>query len=222
MKNSILVSGASGRMGQQIIKELSIHGFMVSKLKRTGEIEGDTHISFCVDFSLPEGFANVLSVCERLKIPLVSGTTGLSDKQFDQLESLSKIVPVLWSPNMSIGVALLKEALSILTRLRDADLVLEEAHHRHKKDSPSGTALALLEQLKIDSGNQIVQVNCTRAGGIVGQHAVSAITESEVLKFEHIALDRSIFAKGAIVAGQWLCGKSPARYSMANFVGELK
>ncbi len=172
-----------------------------------------------IDFSAPELFNEALKFCTLNKLPMVSGTTGLSPKQFEDLKKASSITPILWSPNMSLGVAMVKKSFAAFKFLKDKDnpafdIVMEEWHHNKKKDSPSGTALMLVERFEQEVGRKINTTQSFRAGGIFGEHHLHLVSDEEQITISHKALNRAVFAKGSIVAAQWLIDKKPDLYKI--------
>lgn len=173
-------------------------------------------VDLWIDFSLPTAFDGILDHCIKNKKPLISGTTGLSEKQKKRLLSASKKIPLLWSSNMSLGVAVLAEALGVFSKLKGFDFQIEEFHHRRKLDKPSGTALTLQEVLKSAVGPGVPEPLAIRGGGVFGVHKVWAFSEEETLMFEHQALNRAVFARGALTAAQWIHGKKPGLYRIRD------
>lgn len=227
MKKAAVV-GAQGRMGREILailqaKDIQATGFSHTTSPVTKKsIQGHDLV---IDFSSPEGFESALKACVDLEIPLVSGTTGLSAHQRQKLAIAAKKIPVLWSSNMSLGVALLKKAVELFGQLKGFDFQIEELHHNKKKDRPSGTAIALQEVLlgalnKGHSGKKqkapIPEPVVIRAGGIVGIHKAYAVSEDELLCFEHQALNRRVFAVGAVQAAEWLLSQKPSLYHIED------
>lgn len=225
----ILVVGASGRMGQELAEvnqKLKVPHELIG-LSRQGQAKNylsvftdlkkvNVSIDVIIDFSLPEALSDIVDYAEKNRKPLVSGVTGLGDGQYLELKKLSQVVPVLWSANMSLGIAVLTEALEVFKSLEGFDFQIEEIHHNKKRDNPSGTAMAL--QLKLNEVSK--KINPTpigiRVGGVFGVHKVIAASEQEVISFEHQALQRSVFAKGALQAAQWITQQSPGYYSLKN------
>ena len=117
---------------------------------------------------------------------------------------------------MSLGVAVLTEALEVFSKISQYDFQIEEFHHNRKKDRPSGTAKSLQEKLEHSVGRKLPEPVSIRGGGIFGVHKVHAMAEEEHLVFEHIALNRAVFARGAVEAAQWLCSKKKGFYSMRD------
>jgi 4-hydroxy-tetrahydrodipicolinate reductase len=118
---------------------------------------------------------------------------------------------------MSLGVAVLKKAIRLFTHLDDFDFQIEEFHHNKKKDRPSGTAIALQEELqKTIPKKKLPEPLVVRAGGIFGIHKVYAVSDEEMLCFEHQALNRRVFAKGAVRAGLWLSKQRPGSYELED------
>ncbi len=225
------VVGSAGKMGQelqQVISEAGLipyFGFYNSK-KPTGFVHSSNDwkdksaedVDLWIDFSLPLGFDESMKKLVSFKKPIVSGTTGLSEAQNSLLKEISKSVPVLWSSNMSIGIAFLNRLLTQFSAIKNFDFQIEELHHRGKKDAPSGTAKTIQENLEIAVGKKIPPTVSIRGGGIIGVHRIWAMSDQEVITIEHQALNRKVFAEGALKAGLALMNKSPGLYSMKDLV----
>lgn len=226
------VFGAGGRMGQEIAKLLkeskSLEGFL--GVDPSGEAEGFSRVakslkdSACadvqvwIDFSQVEAFDSILDHCVKTKTALVSGTTGLSAPQKKKLEKSAKKTAILWSSNMSLGVAVLSEAMRVFSRLEGFDFQIEEFHHRRKKDKPSGTALTLQEVLVDTVKIPVPEPLAIRGGGVFGVHKVWAFSEEETLMFEHQALNRAVFARGALAAAEWMSNKPAGLYKIRDLL----
>jgi 4-hydroxy-tetrahydrodipicolinate reductase len=186
-----------------------------------------------LDFSLPESTAEALKACLAAKKPLVTGVTGMYPELQAALTAAGKRIPVLAAPNMSLGVALLtrmaEKAAAVLGE--EFDVEISEAHHRHKKDAPSGTALALGEAVSRARGVQApdktteragprrpgsIGYSVVRAGDIVGEHTVLFAGAGERLELTHRAQSRQTFARGALSAAHWIVGKPAGCYSLAD------
>ncbi len=211
----LVIIGITGRMGTAVSELASEFGFDVSAgVSRNGISLENLNPGDCdvvIDFSLPELTSQVLAWCLQNKKPLVSGVTGLTEPDYNAFAAAGNEIPVLWSPNMSVGVAILKRALRQLKPLQDYDFQVEEAHHRNKKDAPSGTAKSLQATLEETLGRRLPEPLSIRGGGIFGIHKVLAMGDEEILSFEHTALSRRVFARGALRAAQWLI-KQPAGF----------
>jgi 4-hydroxy-tetrahydrodipicolinate reductase len=232
-KIKIAVVGAHGRMGQEISKALASHDICQALLgiDRSGKAAGFSKsattlkkedfkdIDVVIDFSSKENFKKVVQFCAENKLPLVSGTTGVDAKDLKTLKIAGKKIPVLWSPNMSLGVAVLTSALSALAAISDFDFQIEEFHHNKKKDNPSGTAISLQKALETAVNKKCPAPIGIRGGGIFGIHKVYAMDEDEVLVFEHTALNRTVFARGAIKVADWICKQTPGVYQMKDVIG---
>lgn len=188
----------------------------VLPVKRLAEFKDQGDV--VVDFSLPEALPELLKYCETHKVPLVSGTTGLSAQDKEALKTLSRKVPVLWSPNMSLGVMVVSKMLQHFAALSDWTFTMEETHHVHKKDKPSGTALRLKEVLESHIGKAIPMPEAFRRGEVIGDHKVLAQGPFEEISIEHKASDRRVFAQGAVQAALWLAGKPAGFYSLEDLV----
>lgn len=192
-----------------------------------------------IDFSAPAGFDAALAHCCAHRVALVSGTTGLSAAQRTALAAAARAIPVLWSANFSLGIAVLTRALGMAAAaLRGWDLEIIEAHHARKADAPSGTALALGRAAAAARGQDFDAVAvlsregrvgerpagaigfaAVRAGDIVGEHTALLATAGERLELAHRATDRAIFARGALAAAAWLAGKPAGAYSIDDVLG---
>ncbi len=172
-------------------------------------------IDVLIDFSQPGAMRENIQLAAELGRPYVCGVTGFDRKEESELKQLSLQVPVLWSANFSMGIAVLKQALKNLSLLgADWSFVIEDIHHRHKKDSPSGTAKMLWQELSQDIPEQQIQsIVSIRGGGVFGEHHVLALGDFEILRFTHQALDRRVFALGALQAARWLQGQRPGFYA---------
>jgi len=193
-----------------------------------------------IDFTFPEVTLAVCSYAAEKGKAMVIGSTGFKEEQRKAIEVLSKKIPVVMSPNMSIGVNVLLKIVSQMAGLLDEgyDAEIVEAHHRLKKDAPSGTALALA--LAVSRGRGVdmekhacyerhgiigvrpvgeIGIQTVRAGDIVGEHTVMFAGPGERIEIAHKAHSRENFARGAIKAAGWVMGKQPGLYSMMDVLG---
>lgn len=226
-KLKIGLVGASGRMGQEISKLVagSNKYEICAEINRSngslGKIKS-SNLDVMIDISLPEGFRAALEWCVKNKKPLVSGTTGLSAQQYKAIEKAGAQIPILWSPNMSIGIAMLQKALAAMGHCEEFDIAIEETHHKRKKDRPSGTAILLQNTIEQKMKRKLEEPLSIRGGGVVGIHRVHLLSEDEALYFEHQALNRRVFASGALRAAEWISKKKPAVYKMSDVLGEKR
>lgn len=219
-KLKIGLLGSTGRMGTEISRlveasrevEISLAPKKKSQLKSADFKKVDVWI----DFTLPEAFEQNLKMAVESQKAFVCGTTGLSTQQYKLLASAAKKIPVLWASNMSIGVAVLNRALEAFSAISDFDFQIEEIHHIHKKDKPSGTAITLQKNLEKVVKRNLPHPLSIRGGGVFGVHKIFAMSAEEVVTFEHTALNRGVFAKGAVKAAMWLAGKKPGLYSIED------
>lgn len=193
-----------------------------------------------IEFALPEASAGTIEYCAQNKVALVMGTTGLSEELKKQVQSASKNIPVIYGTNMSVGMnvlfALAGKAADMLGD--DYDIEIVEQHHKFKKDAPSGSAMTLAENICADTdrdpgkclnfgrhGKEALRekgqigIHAVRAGGIAGRHEVIYANAGETISLGHIAHGREGFAAGALRAAEWLIGKEPGQYSMADVLG---
>lgn len=248
----IVIFGALGRMGQEV--DLLIEGDpsfeCIARIdKKTALLGQKTPFEVLpleeatlkgadavIDFSQPDGLLGLMGVLLKKPIPLVSGTTGLKEDHRQKLKELSGLVPVVWASNFSKLVHILffltRELAGFST---DEDFEILEAHHKGKRDAPSGTALSLFEALKKSRpalspvlsrvgdkairGVSDVGILALRGGDVVGDHTLYCFGEGERLELTHRAHSRRAFAKGALLAARWVYGRAPGLYTMAQVLG---
>jgi len=148
------------------------------------------------------------------KIKIVSGTTGFSTPDFKKLKVFSKKAAVFWSSNMSPGLWALRQALKSLSLVSDFKFKIDETHHIQKKDNPSGTAMTLHKDLEKILHQKIKKPVGLRLPDVFGIHKITAQSPSEILTFKHTALNRTVFAQGALKAAAFLVKKKQGFYSM--------
>ena len=199
-----------------------------------------TGYDVAIDFTSPDATLEHLASCAEGGKAIVIGTTGFNEAQLEQLKQYAGKIPVVFAANYSVGVTLslqlLKQAAKVLDD--DYDVEIYEAHHRHKKDAPSGTALKMGEVIAESRNVALKDVAVysrdgftegrdrgsigfasIRAGDIVGDHTVTFATEGERVEITHKASSRSTFAQGAIRAAMWVVGKPAGLYSMDDVLG---
>jgi 4-hydroxy-tetrahydrodipicolinate reductase len=226
-KLKIGIVGPNGRMGQEIVKVVEDNPRCDVFYTLTRDTKMDAkklaQVDVWIDFSSPKALKDVLQMAEKNKTPVVCGTTGFSKDEKKLLETYAKKIPVLWSSNMSLGVAILNEALKSLSAISHFDFQIEEFHHNKKKDKPSGTAITLQENLEKAVGRDLPEPLAIRGGGIFGVHKIYAMSDEEVLMFEHTALNRAVFAKGSVQAAEWLVQQKPGLYQIRDVLfGKVK
>ena len=210
-------------------------GVSIDKIKRTYDLD-----EFCescdviIDFSSPELLADIIKVNRIHKKPIVTGTSGLQQKQINDLIALGEVTKVFWCLNMSEGINVVRQLISQTARtLYNSDVEILETHHNQKKDAPSGTAILLGQEIararnvnladvmKIDRNSIREQSDigfATRRGGsVIGEHTVSFFFGDEVVEITHRAFNRMIFAKGAITAAIKLF-KHPAKKGFFDYM----
>lgn len=251
------ILGSTGRVGSLLIDDLAndsearasvvhVNGKLVKNLAADTIVTNDMKVLFdssdvIIDFSAPAATELLLTevVENGAKKPLVIATTGFNKHQQNLLLEASKIVPILYATNMSLGVAVLNKLVALASKtLRDFDIEIVEQHHRHKVDSPSGTALTLaehaanardldLDEVRISGRDgQIgartkdeIAVMALRGGDIVGRHTVGLYNDGEFLELNHTATARNTFSKGAIKVAKWIIGKEAKLYSINDALG---
>ena len=167
-----------------------------------------------IDFSIPSSVIDAVQHCLQVKRPMVIGVTGFNDTQKEELQTFAEEIPILMSPNMSIGVNLCFALLARITQTawgKNAQVEIIETHHRNKKDKPSGTALRMGEIIAQKKGIDLrdIAIESYREGEIMGEHKVFFSTNNERIELRHEAIDRSPFANGAVHAAEWVVNTRP-------------
>jgi 4-hydroxy-tetrahydrodipicolinate reductase len=173
-----------------------------------------------IDFSNASATGENLAACLKARKPVLIGTTGYEAAVTAQFAAAAKHIPLLVASNTSVGVTLLAELARLAAEAMPStfDVQILEAHHRMKKDAPSGTALTLGQAVETVRPGADVGYAVVRAGDIVGEHTVLFAGPGERLTLSHSATDRGIFARGAVRAAAWLASRPPGRYAMRDVV----
>ncbi len=259
----VAVSGAAGRMGRTLVRLIA----EADDLRLVGAVEAPGHPALgtdagtlagagplgvalaealpagadaVVDFSLPDGSVARVEEAAEAGAACVVGTTGFSEAQRARIAAAAERVAVVLAPNMSVGVNVLFHVAAELARALgpDYDVEIVEAHHRFKKDAPSGTALGLAEAVAGATGRDLaadavygrgpgraprrageIGLHAVRAGDIVGEHTVVYAALGERVELRHVAHSRETFAAGALRAVRWVVDRGPGLYTMADVLG---
>lgn len=245
----VLLSGANGKMGNEVIEAIRktdefeiVCGFDRDETNRNGfpvysSIEKITEsVDVIIDFSVPMATFEVLKYAKSTETPIVIATTGFSKEQLDEIESVSKQIPVFRSSNMSLDINLMTSLIQKVAEvLTDTDIEIVETHHNRKVDSPSGTAILLADainevlddkksytfdrmQRREKRSKDEIGFSSIRGGNVVGEHSVLFFGESETLEIKHTAYSRQVFADGAINAARFIVTQKPGLYNMKNLV----
>ena len=233
----VILFGAEGQMGRTIksLFEEDRKDVEILSVDRDSSAENLEPADIAMDFSSKDALSTVLDYCIKHKVPLVMGTTGQDEKDMENIHEASKVIPLFYSGNFSLGIYLLKEAIREVSKALggDADIEIMEKHHRKKKDAPSGTALILYNALQEGSeehklvygreGESLrssgeVGMHSVRGGTIVGEHTVLFAMDHETLEFTHRGESRRLFAKGAIKAVDYIRDRRPGLYGMDDLM----
>jgi 4-hydroxy-tetrahydrodipicolinate reductase len=236
----VAILGVSGRMGRALVAAVdespgvAVKGSTTSSGDPAAALRG---ADVAIEFALPHATAANLAACVAAKRPIVIGTTGHDDAQRAQIVAAARAIAIVQAPNMSLGVNLLLKLVELTAGKLDAgyDIEVFEAHHRNKKDAPSGTALALGAAAASGRGVKLSDVaeyarhgtgagrargaigfSVFRGGDVVGDHTVTFAGAGERIELTHRASDRMAFARGAVLAARWLVGRPPGLYSMQD------
>lgn len=263
MKPALIISGAAGRMGKRIValayetKQFDIVGAVEYpehpdlgkdagppaglepiNVELSSEIPASADVM--IDFSLPVAADLSIDHCSKNNIALVMGTTGLSQAQMNKLKDASKKIAIVQATNMSLGMNLLFATVGKVAKAlgENYDIEIVEAHHRFKKDAPSGTALSLAEHICKETSRDYpgslvhgregkeatrtegtIGIHAIRGGDIVGEHSIIYSTLGETVTLSHRAHTRDTFVRGALRAAEWITGQKPGLYNMLDVLG---
>ncbi len=244
---NIIINGAGGRMGKALTAMIQAgcrDARLVGAVDPYAQGEGIVpRLTDCtaqadciIDFSNHAGTQTLASYAVDRNLPLVVATTGHTPEDVDIIHTAAKKIPVFFSGNMSLGIALLTElAKQTAQMFPDADIEIVEAHHNQKLDVPSGTALMLARAVqearpkahplvgRHENGKRTKQeigIHSLRMGNTVGWHEVIVNTGTQIITLKHEAQDRALFAEGALAAAAFLIGKAPGLYTMKDIVKE--
>lgn len=266
MNSAIAVHGAAGRMGRQLLAAIALRedARVAGAIDAPGQPAVGQDVSLLapevpqgisvvdtvtaldpatdslIDFSLPVATLALIEQLGDKELPMVIGTTGFDSAGLDALQAAARQRPIVFAPSYSIGVTLALSMLGAAARALgdDYDVEIIEAHHRHKVDAPSGTALKLGEVVAEALGRDLdecavygregitdererntIGFETIRAGDIIGEHTVLFAGNGERFEISHRATDRMTFARGAVRAAQWVAGKPPGLYDMQDVLG---
>ena len=219
-----MLVGANGRMGKAIqhaaAKVASIS--IVCVMNHIPESAEKTDV--VVDFSSDDGARRAVEIATKLNAALLVGTTGLSEKSVLAIQNASQKISTIKISNSSLGIAILTRLASLATKIlgSQAVITIHESHHAHKKDSPSGTAIALADALRASGGViSNTDIQSIREGEVVGDHRVTFQMENEILSLEHRALDRNLFATGALRIADWLRHQPAGMHTAEQWLSDL-
>lgn len=223
----IALSGANGRMGMAIREAIALdQSFsLVAELTRdSGLTPLENNPEVLIDFTTPSATLEYLEACKKRDLPMVIGTTGFTSAEKDILIAASQRLPIVFSPNMSVGVNISLVVLDRITEIlgKNTSVLLKETHHKHKKDKPSGTALQMATVINDRAGKTVIapgDIESLRLEELIGVHSATFCLAGESLEVTHRASDRLIFANGALTAARWLIHQNPGLYDMKDVLG---
>jgi 4-hydroxy-tetrahydrodipicolinate reductase len=215
----LCVSGSKGKMGSSIIRLAKDRPDMEVACQFDVGEDAEGPISGCdclIEFTSPEATIEHLAICEKEKKAIVIGTTGLNDGQRARIKEAGRSIPVVFSPNMSIGVNVLFKLVEDAAGLLGPDygISILEAHHVNKKDAPSGTAKELARIIESKKAAVKVPIESVREDEIVGEHTITFESPVDVLELTHSAKTRDIFAEGALEAAKFAVKAKAGLYTM--------
>ncbi|MDC2997953.1 4-hydroxy-tetrahydrodipicolinate reductase [Candidatus Pelagibacter sp.] len=253
-KINLTITGCLGRMGQQLIatarkdKRFKISSLTENETQRkkilgilpeVNSPEAFKNSDIIIDFTVPKCTLEVLKIAVKQKKRVIIGTTGFTLREENIIKKISRKIPILKAGNMSLGINLLMYLTEIASKSLGNNFLSKvfEAHHKFKRDYPSGTALMLgqgiatgknknfygimgkkyLNKKKFPYGKRI-NFNSVRKGKIIGEHEVLFSSGKEIIKLNHKAFDRALYSEGALTAAGWLMKKKPGLYSMRDLM----
>ena len=253
-KIKLTITGCLGRMGQQLVKSVikdkrfKINSLTENKIQRkkisgillkSNNIDAFKKSDVIIDFTIPKCTLEVLKIAVKQKKRVVIGTTGFSQKEENFIKKISKKIPILKAGNMSLGINLLMYLTEITSKSLGINFQSKifEAHHKFKKDYPSGTAIMLGQGISVGRNKNFSKIigkkylnkknfpygkrinfNSVRKGKIIGEHEVLFSSGKEMIRLNHEAFDRALYSEGALSAASWLMKKKPGLYSMRDIL----
>ena len=244
MSLAIAIAGATGRTGSGVVKACrttdGVHcaaalasarsaalgrdigevalGATLGVPVRSNPVELDD-FDVLIDFSTADALGTLCALCEERERPLIVGTTGHDEAALDRLRRASERIPIVKAANMSVGANVLLRITGEVAQTLPSDFEVEivDVHHRHKKDAPSGTALALADSVQTArAGTDPPPIASLRIGGRAGDHSVLFGSLGETITLAHSVHDRAVFAAGALLAARWIVDREPALYDMQD------
>ena len=237
----VAVLGASGRMGRQVLAQIDADPAFVlagcwsrtHEANLAGTLE---RADVAVDFTVAGATASLVQGLDASPCALVTGTTGRSATERAEVAALADRMPVFVAENMSIAVHVVERLAALAANaLQGFDVEISESHHAGKRDAPSGTALRIAQALTTARGlpdeaarlraagaraDGEIGIRVQRGGGVIGDHEVALLGQNEVVEIRHRALDRSLFAAGALDAARWLFGRGEGLYTMQSMLAD--
>ena len=226
-KNILIKSGSENYKNKFIGKDIGhLIGEKDTGIKVTDSIDNFfNEIDVVIEFGLEKATLQYLSEAKKNKKAFISGSTALSNKTILLMKKTSKHIPVFWAPNMSLGANLLRLLAEQTTKKLgyDFDIDITDIHHKHKKDTPSGTAKFIKDSIdkslkEIKVRNKKINISALRSGDSTGEHSVIFSGEGERLTIEHVSSSRKIFANGAVKVASWIHNRKPGLYTMSDFL----
>ena len=250
---NILLNGISGFMGREVEK-LCVAGYRTAKLvcgvdpmggassvpvySSLDAVDGDLQIDCIIDFSHHSCIEGILNFAKEREIPTVVATTGHTEEELALIKDAAKYIPVFFSANMSLGVALLVElAKKVASAMPEAEIEIIEKHHDRKLDAPSGTALMIaggIREVRPNAYNNLgrsgqgkrtkdeIGIHAIRMGNIVGEHEVIVGTQNQTITIKHEAHSRALFAEGALAAADFLVTRDAGLYDMSGIINQTE
>ena len=219
-----MLVGANGRMGQAI-QHAAAQVALITVVCAGDELqESVKNTDVVIDFSSDLGARRAVEIATKFNAALLVGTTGLSEKTVEAIQNASQKISTIKISNSSLGIAILTRLTSVATTIlgSQALITIQETHHTRKKDSPSGTALALAEAVRA-SGGEIANTNIhsVREGDVVGDHCVTFAMDNEILLLQHRAMSRDLFAVGALRIADWLRHQPAGMHTAEQWLSDL-
>ena len=219
-----MLVGANGRMGQAI-QHAAAQVALITVVCAGDELqESVKNTDVVIDFSSDLGARRAVEIATKFNAALLVGTTGLSEKTVEAIQNASQKISTIKISNSSLGIAILTRLTSVATTIlgSQASITIQETHHTRKKDSPSGTALALAEAVRA-SGGEIANTNIhsVREGDVVGDHCVTFAMDNEILSLQHRAMSRDLFAVGALRIADWLRHQPAGMHTAEQWLSDL-
>lgn len=248
----VLINGCNGKMGQEVAKQIDsnndlvlIGGFdredtgLLTYPVYTSITEIEERPDVIIDFSVPAATLNILQYAKKEKVPIVIATTGITEDQMQQIQTIAQEIPIFQSANMSFDINLMAQIVADLAKkLPNTDIEIIETHHNRKIDAPSGTAIFLANNINAALDNTMnyefdrhnkhekrekkeIGFSSIRGGNIVGEHIVQFYGENETFEIKHTCYSRTVFAEGALKASLFIVKQAPGLYNMNDLINHI-
>lgn len=211
MKQKVAVVGAKGKMGSEVVKVL-LEDFDVIQIDIGDSIEEAKDAKVIIDFGGAKSSVISAEFAKKQGLALIVGSTGQSEEELKQIRSASSSIPILICSNFSVGIYIEKKISDLILKYVNPEITILEKHHNQKKDAPSGTAIELMQNIKVKTGEE-VPILSERGGKEIGTHKIDFYFGDELVSVSHSAFSRGAFSRGVLLATKYMINQTiPKEY----------